>query len=610
MNKKIIYKFSIVSSIIVLLIALFVLYSFKNNNIKLVVHNAENIANIVRSGLTSHMINGNMNQVDTFINSVSSTQSIEQLWLIRGDLVNNQFGKVEKRAARDSIDEEVLKTGQTKYQLNENFIKTTMRITIPYKVSLQGGIDCTKCHNASMSDTLGAISLEFDMSDLKQISLGDFYFIPIFLMIGFMILLLVFRNTLNQSAFMLENFTKNLTLAITGNFEKINYPKNLSLDMVTLIEKFNRLMTSLKDTSSDIDKKLNGFIGRVSGTENNSLEDSKQIVSSLTNLYQFKKEIEQDITKNEIYTRLSEVFVNQFKIKNFRFIEINRLKRKVETVKEIGNSCYCKVDLEGNPEQCRTVRTKNDVVSVDFHSSCPFFENKDKFYYCFNTQITENVSLVINFVFNTKQELESLKDKISFIKSYINESVPSIEVKFLMQALQESAFTDGLTGLYNRKFLEEHSKKLIAQAKRESFNIGILLLDMDHFKSVNDEYGHDIGDKVLKELSKILVETVRDSDIIIRYGGEEFIILLVNVKTQEDALAVADKIRMRVKENEIDIGSGTKLRKTISIGLSMFPEDSNDFDNVIKDADIALYEAKNNGRDKVVKFEPEVHLNK
>jgi diguanylate cyclase (GGDEF)-like protein len=249
-------------------------------------------------------------------------------------------------------------------------------------------------------------------------------------------------------------------------------------------------------------------------------------------------------------------------------------------------------------------------MSIDFHSSCSFFTQKEKFYYCLDTQITKNVNLVINFVFNTKQELESLKDKISFIKSYINESVPSIEVKFLMQALQESAFTDGLTGLYNRKFLEEHSKKLIAQAKRESFNIGILLLDMDHFKSVNDEYGHDIGDKVLKELSKILVETVRDSDIIIRYGGEEFIILLVNVKTQEDALAVADKIRMRVKENEIDIGSGTKLRKTISIGLSMFPEDSNDFDNVIKDADIALYEAKNNGRDKVVKFEPEVHLNK
>jgi diguanylate cyclase (GGDEF)-like protein len=610
MNKKIIYKFSIVSSIIVLLIALFVLYSFKNNNIKLVVHNAENIANIVKSGLTSHMINGNMNQVDTFINSVSSTQSIEQLWLIRGDLVNNQFGKVEKRAARDSIDEEVLKTGQTKYQLNENFIKTTMRITIPYKVSLQGGIDCTKCHNASMSDTLGAISLEFDMSDLKQISLGDFYFIPIFLMIGFMILLLVFRNTLNQSAFMLENFTKNLTLAITGNFEKINYPKNLSLDMVTLIEKFNRLMTSLKDTSSDIDKKLNGFIGRVSGTENNSLEDSKQIVSSLTNLYQFKKEIEQDNTKDEIYNRLAEVLINQFKIKDFRFIEINTLKKKIEVIKEEGDSFYCKNHLEENPDLCRAVRTKNDVMSIDFHSSCSFFTQKEKFYYCLDTQITKNVNLVINFVFNTKQELESLKDKISFIKSYINESVPSIEVKFLMQALQESAFTDGLTGLYNRKFLEEHSKKLIAQAKRESFNIGILLLDMDHFKSVNDEYGHDIGDKVLKELSKILVETVRDSDIIIRYGGEEFIILLVNVKTQEDALAVADKIRMRVKENEIDIGSGTKLRKTISIGLSMFPEDSNDFDNVIKDADIALYEAKNNGRDKVVKFEPEVHLNK
>jgi diguanylate cyclase (GGDEF)-like protein len=220
-------------------------------------------------------------------------------------------------------------------------------------------------------------------------------------------------------------------------------------------------------------------------------------------------------------------------------------------------------------------------------------------------EITKNINLVINFVLDTKEELESLKDNISFIKSYISESIPSIEVKLLMQALQESAFTDGLTGLYNRKFLEEHSKKLIPQAKRDNFNIGVLLLDMDHFKAVNDEYGHDIGDKVLKELSRILTETLRESDVIVRYGGEEFVVLLVNIKTEEDALTVANKIREKVKENEIDVYAGSKLRKTISIGLSMFPHDSSNFDSVIKNADIALYEAKSKGRDQVVRFTPE-----
>ena len=131
---------------------------------------------------------------------------------------------------------------------------------------------------------------------------------------------------------------------------------------------------------------------------------------------------------------------------------------------------------------------------------------------------------------------------------------------------------------------------------------GVLLLDMDHFKAVNDEYGHDIGDKVLKELARILNETIRESDIIIRYGGEEFIVLLVNIKTEEQAISVANKIRIKVSENEIDVYAGSKLRKTVSIGLSMFPEDSSSLESVIKNADIALYEAKNKGRSQFLKY--------
>lgn len=131
------------------------------------------------------------------------------------------------------------------------------------------------------------------------------------------------------------------------------------------------------------------------------------------------------------------------------------------------------------------------------------------------------------------------------------------------------------------------------------------MLDMDHFKAVNDEYGHDIGDLVLKELAQILEDTVRESDIVVRYGGEEFIVLLVNIKSEEDALNVAQKIAQRVRENEIDVYAGSKLKKTVSIGLSMYPQDSTKLDTVIKNADIALYEAKNSGRDKVVRFKEE-----
>jgi len=110
---------------------------------------------------------------------------------------------------------------------------------------------------------------------------------------------------------------------------------------------------------------------------------------------------------------------------------------------------------------------------------------------------------------------------------------------------------------------------------------------------------------VLKELSRILEENVRESDIVVRYGGEEFIVLLVGITGVEDSLKVANKIRERVRENEVDVYAGAKLRKTISIGLSMFPEDSNTIEGVMKNADIALYEAKSSGRDKVIRFAQE-----
>jgi len=605
MERKIFYQFIIIAISLTFIISAISLYNSKNNSLKSSIHNAEQLSEVIKNGLTAHMINANMDQVDTYINSITSVKNITKFWVVRNASVEEQYGIKEKNKPRDNIDKKVLETGQIEYQLNEKLFYTNMRITIPYKVVLSNGVNCINCHNASQGDTLGAISMELNMSEIKNIGLETIYLIPIMMIIGVLLIFYIFRKKLNQYSLVFNNLSKSLNFAANGQFKKIPYPQGLSKDMIILMDKFNNLMTSFKNTATDIDKKLKGFIGTKINNQVNPLEDSKEIVLNLSNLYQFKKEIELDNTKEEIYNRLSEIFTNQFNFKNFTFMEIDTSKQKMSTIKEVGNTFYCKHNIENEPHLCRAARTKNDVISADFHNTCPYFKEENKFHYCISTAISKNVYLIINFVFDNKEKLDYLKDKISYIKSYINESAPSIEVKFLMDALQQSAFRDGLTGLYNRKFLEEHSKKLIPQAIRDKFNIGVLLLDMDHFKAVNDEYGHDIGDKVLKELSRILNETVRESDIIIRYGGEEFIVLLVNVNTEEDALVVANKIRMRVSENEIDVYAGSKLRKTISIGLSMFPDDSNSLETVIKNADIALYDAKSKGRNKVVRFQSE-----
>ncbi|WP_419769856.1 MAG: GGDEF domain-containing protein [Candidatus Marinarcus sp.] len=400
-----------------------------------------------------------------------------------------------------------------------------------------------------------------------------------------------------------EKIADSIKEAINGKFISIEKPHNLPADMSILSNDFNLLLESYKETFTDIDKKLKYFIGQTTSKESQTpLDESKLIITNLSNLYQFKKEIEQDQTKDEIYDRLAQVLKNQFHLKYFTIIETNLKDEKRVIIKQVGNLNFCCTTSTGNPSLCRTARTSNDVISVDFHNSCPCFTNTNYYYYCTSININKNIIIVINFILETKDELQKLKDNIPFIKSYINEAAPSIEVKILLKALKDSAFRDGLTGLYNRKFLDEYIKKSIPQITRDNKKLAVLMLDMDHFKAVNDEYGHDIGDMVLKELAVILLDNVRESDLVVRFGGEEFIVILNNIDSAESALSVANKIREQVSLNEIDIYAGTKLSKTISIGLSIFPDDGKSFDSVCKNADIALYEAKNKGRDQVVLF--------
>lgn len=595
MGKKLIILSFVISVALSFLIVGLNLYNSKNTNIKASIIAAQSISKVVINSLNTFTINKNIEKSDAFINSLSNMKGVNNLWLLKNE-----------KHTDDEIDKKVLSSGITQYKLNESFSKTTIRVSIPYYKNIETGIICISCQNMSQGYELGAISLDLDLIETQDLASKLIYIIPFLIFISIFTIIYLLSNIIKSYYDLFDVFNNSIKEASTGNFDLITKPKNLNNEMNLIIDKYNNFMFILKDAFIDIDKRLQGFIGNKTSTNIiNPLEESKEIVLNLSNLYQFKKEIELDNSKEEIYDRLSQVFINQFDIESFTFIEIDSSKEKMNIVKEVGKTLYCEKYIQENPELCRCARTKNDVVSIDYHSSCPYFREDNKYHYCTNVGISKDVNLIINFVCNTNAELERLKDKISFVKSYINEAAPSIEVKLLMDALQESAFRDGLTGLYNRKFLDEHSKKLIPYAKRANVNIGVLLLDMDHFKAVNDEYGHDVGDTVLKELARIMTENVRESDIVIRYGGEEFIILLVGVNNEEEALKVANKIGKKVRENEIDVYAGNKLSKTISIGLSMFPEDTTSLDSAIKNADIALYEAKNSGRDKVVRFNEE-----
>lgn len=606
MKKRIIVQFSIMIICIALIITSMIAYNLRETGLSSSINTAKSISEVVKNGLTSHMINGNMDQRDTFINAISNMSNVKQLWFVRANAVTEQYGAgQENEKIRDQIDNRVIRTGKMEYKLYENFAtnETVMRVTIPYLANTEGNVNCLNCHNVKYGETLGAVSIELDINDLKQVGLKSIYFL-IGITLGSMLLVIfITSNILKPYIQLFEKIAVSIKEAINGRFIQVKKPYKLSSDMILFTNDFNMLLESYKATFDDIDKKLKYFIGQTTSKENKTpLDESKLIITNLSNLYQFKKEIEQDQTKEEIFDRLVQVLKNQFHQKHFTIYQTNLKEEVREIVSQVGVLNFCCPSNMSNPALCRSARTNNDVVSVDFHNPCPCFTHNDYYYYCTSTNINKNTIIVINFVLETKEELQYVKDNIAFIKSYINEAAPSIEVKILLQALKDSAFRDGLTGLYNRKFLDEYIKKALPQVLRDNKKLAVLMLDMDHFKSVNDEYGHDIGDLVLKELGYILIQNVRESDLVIRFGGEEFIVILNNIDSIDSALLVANKIREQVAQNEIDVYAGTKLRKTVSIGLSMFPDDGKTFDSVCKNADIALYEAKNKGRNQVVVF--------
>ncbi len=604
MKKKIVLRFTLIIVILGILLTIFEIINFRNFTITSSVHKAEAISEVVKSGLTAHMINGNTNQRGTFLTSISEIENIKSIWIVRGEKVNKQYGEsLDIEKPRDEIDKQVLFSGKTFYKLNETLSDADLRVTIPFKATISQQINCLQCHQVSLNDTLGAVSMVLDISEVKQTGLYSVY-----LIIGITILTIIFialysNRLLNPYLDTIETLSARIKDASKGIFKPIIPKKNISSEAKTLSYEYNSLIKKLNGTFMEIDEKLKGFVGDSYNYSNNSLDNSNYIISNLSNIYQFKKEIELDSTREEIYFRMSEVFQNKFNLHNFSFMEMDSSNKSTKVVFSHGELYFCCPEIKEEPMLCRVARNSSDVTSIEHHSACPCFKSKEHYYYCIDIHLGKNLKLVINFVTKTKEELINVKRNISFIKSYVSEAAPAIEVKFLLEELKQSAFRDALTGLYNRKFMDENMKKLLPQATREEINIGVLLLDMDHFKAVNDEYGHDIGDKVLKDLARILLENVRESDLVIRYGGEEFVVLLVGVNNEQDALNVAEKIKTAVSENEIDVYAGTKLKKTISIGLSMFPSDSKNMDLVIKNADIALYEAKKRGRDQVVRFE-------
>ena len=170
----------------------------------------------------------------------------------------------------------------------------------------------------------------------------------------------------------------------------------------------------------------------------------------------------------------------------------------------------------------------------------------------------------------------------------------------LYKDIETLAITDGLTGVYTRRYFLERFDEEIKRSLLRGSSLSFLMIDADHFKAVNDQYGHLTGDMVLKEISNIIQENVREIDIVGRFGGEEFCVILPDTDL-EGSRVVAERIRKSAQKRAIKAYDST-LHVTLSIGLAIYPSDGKALEELMDKADWALYRAKSQGRNCVVAF--------
>lgn len=186
------------------------------------------------------------------------------------------------------------------------------------------------------------------------------------------------------------------------------------------------------------------------------------------------------------------------------------------------------------------------------------------------------------------------------VRSQIKRRRYTDQLRDNVEQSMELAITDSLTGLYNRRYMEGHAATLVQMAANRGKEISIIILDIDYFKAVNDSHGHDVGDEVLKEFAKRILDNIRGIDMACRFGGEEFVLVMPDTDLSF-AFMVGERIRQRIASASFNVDvDGGALELTCSVGIACLEHPDDTPETILKRADQALYRAKNDGRNRVV----------
>ncbi len=328
-----------------------------------------------------------------------------------------------------------------------------------------------------------------------------------------------------------------------------------------------------------------------------SIGKAMNYISDLKNLLQYilGKAIEVTFAEKGSLM-LYDIETDQLNIRVLAGMEDTKFQDKVNN-----NEIACRSFKPGEGIAGRVYMTAKPIVVNDIKEDDDFIDSENSYarsIACIPMVVFNDVIGVIN-VTNKRHGKRFTDEDVEMLKAVADQAAVAIN----KAQLWDMAVTDSLTGLYVRRYFLVKLQEELHRAERYDNIVSIVMADLDHFKNINDTYGHDAGDRVLSAVGKFLQKNIRDVDMVARYGGEEFVIMIPEA-TKNSAHVLSERLRKQIaKINIKDLPS-----ITISLGIATYPYDGSNMEDLIKKADAAMYAAKRAGRNRVEKYSPDIPL--
>src|SRR5688572_27884294 len=251
------------------------------------------------------------------------------------------------------------------------------------------------------------------------------------------------------------------------------------------------------------------------------------------------------------------------------------------------------------PDNCRALRrSPTRPLNADQPGMCCLnFADQPGITYCLPIQVQGETIGIFHLQSTSEENLPENKRQLAY--TVVERSEMALANLKLREALLDQSIRDPLTELYNRRYMEEALKQQLSRVTRQLHPLGLIMIDIDHFKNFNDAYGHAAGDALLRELGKLLQSHIRGGDVACRYGGEEFLLIMPDASL-EAAHQRAKQLQLEAKKLRVQDAGQSFDGITLSLGVAIYPEHGRSIDSVLRAADAALYRAKQEGRDRVV----------